>query len=77
MLTGVNSKGADDVTAATIRLLALYHDAVHTITADNGKEFAFHERIPEALEAQVYFAHPYHSWERGLNENTNVLLRLC
>lgn len=73
--TRVNSKGADEVTAATIRLLTPYRDAVHTITADNGKEFAFHEKISDALEAQVYFAHPYHPWERGLNENTNGLLR--
>ena len=48
---------------------------MHTITADNGKEFAYHEKITKALGAQVYFAHPYHSWERGLNENTNGLLR--
>lgn len=73
--TRVDSKKAEEVTVATIRLLAPYRDAVHTITADNGKEFAFHEKIAEALEAQVYFAHPYHSWERGLNENTNGLLR--
>lgn len=42
---------------------------------DNGKEFALHESIAEALEASSYFAHPYHSWERGLNENTNGLIR--
>jgi IS30 family transposase len=48
---------------------------VHTITADNGKEFAYHEVISESLECDFYFAHPYHSWERGLNENTNGLLR--
>ena len=52
-----------------------YKHLVHTITADNGKEFAYHERIAEALDAKVYFARPYHSWERGLNENTNGLLR--
>ena len=43
--------------------------------ADNGKEFAGHETIKEQLNADVYFAHPYHSWERGLNENTNGLIR--
>ena len=52
-----------------------YKDIVHTITADNGKEFAYHKEISEALSADVYFAHPYSSWERGLNENTNGLLR--
>jgi len=48
---------------------------VHTITCDNGKEFAAHERIALALNAEVYFAHPYSSWERGTNENTNGLIR--
>lgn len=46
-----------------------------TITLDNGKEFAEHEKLGENLDADVYFAKPYHSWERGLNENTNGLLR--
>ena len=71
----VDSKSADDVTKATISLLKPYKDIVHTITADNGKEFAYHEKISEALETEFYFAHPYSSWERGLNENTNGLLR--
>ena len=48
---------------------------VKTLTYDNGKEFALHEDIAEVLEAKGYFAHPYHSWERGLNENTNGLIR--
>ena len=46
-----------------------------TVTADNGKEFAGHRDIAKALEADVYFARPYHSWERGLNEHTNGLVR--
>jgi len=46
-----------------------------TITGDNGVEFAEHEKISKALNAQFYFAHPYASWERGLNENTNGLIR--
>jgi transposase, IS30 family len=71
----VNSKSADDVTRATIKLLKPFQDIVHTITADNGKEFAYHEKISKELETDFYFAHPYHSWERGLNENTNGLLR--
>lgn len=48
---------------------------IHTITADNGKEFALNERIAKELKVDVYFAHPYHSWERGANENTNGLIR--
>jgi IS30 family transposase len=71
----VNSKSAADVTEATIALLKPFEDVVHTITADNGKEFAYHEEISKALSTEVYFAHPYSSWERGLNENTNGLLR--
>lgn len=71
----VKNKTAEEVTAATIRLLEPYCSALHTITADNGKEFAYHEQIAAVLEVDFYFAHPYHSWERGLNENTNGLLR--
>jgi len=41
----------------------------------NGKEFARHAHLAEQLQAKAYFAHPYHSWERGLNENTNGLIR--
>lgn len=46
-----------------------------TLTVDNGKEFTGHESIANILDASVYFAHPYASWERGINENTNALLR--
>ncbi len=60
---------------ATITLLRPYLDKTLTITADNGKEFAYHEIITQELNAAVYFAHPYHSWERGVNENTNGLIR--
>lgn len=71
----VNSKSAKAVTKATIKLLKPYKDSVLSITADNGKEFAYHEEISKALSTEFYFAHPYSSWERGLNENTNGLLR--
>jgi IS30 family transposase len=46
-----------------------------SLTVDNGREFACHEQITDQFEMPVYFAHPYHSWERGLNENTNGLVR--
>ena len=46
-----------------------------TITLDNGIENAAHETITKMINAQCYFAHPYHSWERGTNENTNGLIR--
>lgn len=46
-----------------------------TITLDNGKEFSEHEILAKAIDTLIFFAHPYHSWERGLNEHTNGLLR--
>jgi IS30 family transposase len=73
--TRVDDKSAKTVTAATIALLAPYKAAVLTITADIGKEFAYHEKMTENLQCDVYFADPYCSWQRGLNENTNGLLR--
>ncbi|MDP0562930.1 MAG: IS30 family transposase [Candidatus Endonucleobacter sp. (ex Gigantidas childressi)] len=54
----VNSKSAADVTKATISLLNPFKDIVHTITADNGKEFSYHEKISQALSAEVCFTHP-------------------
>jgi IS30 family transposase len=75
LIKKVDSKHAEVVTAATIILLQPYLNKTLTITADNGKEFAGHETIKEQLSANVYFAHPYCSWERGLNENTNGLIR--
>jgi len=50
-------------------------DKIYTITSDNGLEFASHKNISEALEYEHYFCHPYSSWERGLNEYTNGLIR--
>lgn len=60
---------------AIIKSLKPIKKYVHTLTADNGKEFAQHQKISKSLRAQIYFAHPYHAWERGLNENTNGLVR--
>ena len=68
-------KQADLVAEAVIDLLNPHKEKVLTITADNGQEFAHHEYIKEQLTADVYFAHPYHAWERGLCENTNGLIR--
>jgi len=68
-------KSAQAVKKAIIRALQPLAAHVHTITYDNGKEFAHHAEIASALNAKGYFAHPYHSWERGLNENTNGLIR--
>lgn len=48
---------------------------MHTLTQENGREFSDHEKIAAKLAADFYFCHPYSSWERGLNENTNGLIR--
>lgn len=71
----VRSKHADGVTAKVNSLLRPHKHKCHTVTFDNGKEFAEHETIAAELKADIFFAHPYHSWERGLNENSNGLLR--
>ena len=47
----------------------------HHHILDNGQEFAEHEKIAAELKADIYFANPYHSWKRGLNKNSNGLLR--
>ena len=69
------NKTATAVSAAITRAMAPHASNVHTLTYDNGKEFAYHKKVSDGLEAQAFFAHPYHSWERGLNENTNGLIR--
>ena len=71
----VERKTADLVSKAMSKLLLPLKDIVYTITSDNGKEFALHEETAETLETDFYFAHPYASYERGLNENTNSLIR--
>jgi transposase, IS30 family len=71
----VSKKESVLVTRALIDMLKPYKNLVHTLTGDNGKEFSEHEKIAQALKAKFYFAHPYSSWERGLNENTNGLIR--
>jgi IS30 family transposase len=68
-------KTAELTTRAITTLLETLKDWVHTITYDNGREFSGHATIAKALACQGYFARPYHSWERGLNENSNGLLR--
>ena len=60
---------------AAVRRLKPIGDFVHTITFDNGKEFAAHQDIAHALKTKIFFATPYHAWERGTNENTNGLIR--
>ncbi|EKD71285.1 MAG: Transposase, IS30 family [uncultured bacterium] len=75
VLKKVKSKTADLVASATVEGLKQFSNLILTITSDNGSEFANHEIISKELSADFYFAHPYSSWERGLNENTNGLVR--
>ena len=75
LIQKVERKTALAVSQAMIGLLKPHRKKVHTITSDNGKEFAGHEEIASKLKANFYFAHPYSSWERGTNENTNGLIR--
>jgi len=75
-LYGLPNKCAALVTEAIISCLKkLPKKMRQTITYDNGKEFSSHEKIAKALDVKCYFATPYHSWERGLNEHTNGLVR--
>ena len=69
------NKSSEAVTDTILEMLIGYHRQVKTITYDNGKEFAGHMDIAKASHSKAYFAHPYSSWERGLNENTNGLIR--
>jgi len=66
---------AEDVGEALINALRPFIGCIHTLTSDNGKEFANHKKVSAALMADFYFAKPYHPWERGLNEHTNGLVR--
>ena len=75
LLAKVKRKTATLVSLAVCRLLHPVGTRICTLTSDNGKEFAKHQDIAKALQADFYFAHPYSSWERGLNENTNGLVR--
>ena len=75
LIAQVKRRTASAVRQAIVRLLSNMKASVHTVTSDNGKEFAEHEVIAQQLNAGFYFAHPYASWERGLNENINGLIR--
>ena len=71
----LRGKHAAPLTDAVIGLLKPIKKFILTMTFDNGKEFAMHNKIAKTLECDTYFAKPYHSWERGQNENANGLLR--
>ncbi|MGI9569813.1 MAG: IS30 family transposase [Desulfobulbia bacterium] len=75
LLRKVDRRKAELVGDAVIDLLRPVADSAHTITADNGKEFAEHERIAKELDIDFFFAHAYAACERGANENMNGLVR--
>jgi len=75
MIGKASDRTAKKVRAVIIKRLLPMTSHVKTLTYDNGKEFALHQEIDKELQSNGYFAHPYHSWERGLNENTNGLIR--
>ena len=66
---------AEAVEQTIVRLIELVPKRNYTLTVDNGKEFANHESVADTLQIKVYFADPYSAWQRGLNENTNGLIR--
>ena len=68
-------KNAENLSNTVVRMLLAYRQHVHSITGDNGTEFADHQTIAHALKTQFFFTHPYSSWENGLIENTNKLIR--
>lgn len=75
VIARLTGKRADLLAEAAIDSMSHLKNKVKTITLDNGLEFAGHEVIARGLKADIYFAHPYCSWERGTNENTNGLIR--
>jgi len=71
----VKTKTKKEVTRAIKKMLKPFKSSCLSITFDNGGEFADHQKVKKYLKCDTYFAKPYHSWQRGLNENTNGLLR--
>lgn len=71
----LTSKRADEVQKAIVAALKPYKQIVKTITNDNGKEFSLHKITAKQLKASVYFCNPYASYQRGLNEYINKLIR--
>lgn len=77
LLAGLaKNKTMEEVNRVTLKLFEpVKPDFCKTMTFDNGREFCGHEKLSERLQIQTFFANPYHSWERGLNEHTNGLIR--
>ena len=75
MIGKAPNRTAQEVTSVILERLNPLAPQAQALTYDNGKELAMHQKISKGLDTCGYFAHPYHSWERGLNANTNGLIR--
>jgi IS30 family transposase len=76
LILKLNSKKAEEVVEIFSKILNQLNDEFKkSMTYDNGIEMAIHEKITKKTDLKIYFAHPYSSWERGTNENTNGLIR--
>lgn len=75
MIRKVETKEAEPVRMALTSMLRKVKRVSHTLTLDNGKEFSQHEKLSRELGIETYFADPYASWQRGLNEQINGLIR--
>ena len=71
----MSARTKEQCNAAMHRAIKKLCGVVKTLTLDNGTEFHGYESVEKETGVQVYFATPYHSWERGTNENTNGLIR--
>ncbi|MEO8341743.1 MAG: IS30 family transposase [Nitrospirota bacterium] len=76
-ISALTRSTATAVHRPTVRRLTPLRDHVYTITYDHGNEFAGHRQTAHGLQAHIFFATPYHAWARGVNENTNGLIRAC
>lgn len=70
-----HGKDSKELTLTVIKMLTPYKDSIRSITTDNGREFAAHAKISEAIGVRVYFTDPYSSWQKGAIENANGLIR--
>jgi IS30 family transposase len=71
----LEARTKDEANRRILQLINRCSERFETITADNGTEFHGYEDIERITDVKFYFAQPYHSWERGTNENTNGLIR--
>lgn len=71
----LKDRTSKSVSRSIIKMMSSMKNMIHTITFDNGKEFAMHEEIASKLNAKIFFADPYSFWQRAINENINGLIR--